>query len=302
MNRFKMGYTNNAKKSLQAQIQGVEGPPGPMGPAGPTGPSGPAGAGFTLSANGNFDIQSKKLENVLPGTSNSDVVVKSQVVVVDGGGNLDLKEQANILNSKQRNLSELKTHYDSLVSFEEVKQNFLSLKETFPIRATLDMNSNRILKLKDPTDGKEPATKDYADTKLALTGGTMTGSINMGTHEITNLANPTGNSNAATKSYVDGVDTSVRTKISQEVASIQTALNTKVDIGNMIDMQGSRITNLGAPAGFTDAATTQFVQNLLGNYLNLRGGTMSGQIDMANNKIVGLNTQKMLQMQQQENM
>ena len=267
MKRFKMGYTNKAKKSLQAQIQGDEGPPGPMGPAGPTGP---AGAGFTLSANGNFDIQSKKLENVFPGTSNSDAVVKSQLdqlkadsVQVDGSshmtgdldlrgnklilpgeinmnrkliknlgvdenddlsavnmatlkkhsaaiGDIDLQEKYNILNSKQRTLNELKTHYDSLVSFEEVKENFLSTQETFAMATTLDMNHNKIINLKDPVDGKEPATKDYADKKLALTGGRMTSSINMGTHEITNLAEPTGNSNAATKRYVDGVDTKVR--------------------------------------------------------------------------------------------
>ena len=238
MKPFKMGYTNKSKKSLQAQIQGVEGPPGP------TGPAGPAGAGFTLSADGNFDVQSKKLENVLPGTSNSDAVVKSQVVVVDGNGDLDLKEKANILNSKQRNLNELKTHYDSLVSYEEVKQNFLSRVETFAMGTTLDMNHNSILNLKDPLLGKEAATKDYADKKLALTGGRMSGTINMGTYEITNLAEPTGNSNAATKKYVDGVDTKVRNDMSQEVVQIQNLLDAKIDIGE-IDQKGQKIVNLG---------------------------------------------------------
>ena len=226
MRLFKMGYINKSKKTLQSGLQGVEGPPGPAGPA---------GVGFNLSASGNFDLQSKKLENVSAATSGSDAVVKSQVFVADGNGDLemnqkqiknlrtdetnnlsavnmvtlkrhsaavgdiDLQEKYNVLNSKQRNLNELKTHYDSLVSYEEVKQNFLSRVETFSMGTTLDMNHNSILNLKDPVDGKEPATKDYADKKLALTGGKMTGSINMGTHEITNLAEPTGNSNATTK-------------------------------------------------------------------------------------------------------
>ena len=173
-------------------------------------------------------------------------------------GDIDLQEKYNVLNSKQRTLNELKTHYDSLVSFEEVKQNFLSRVETFSMGTQLDMNHNSITNLKDPTLGKEAATKDYADKKLALTGGRMTNTINMGTHEITNLAEPTGNSNAATKRYVDGVDTKVRNQISQEVTQIQNLLDAKIDIGE-IDRKGQKITNLGEPTANSDAATKHFV-------------------------------------------
>ena len=287
-----MGYMNKTKKTLQSGVGGAEGPPGPPGPLGPTGP---AGVGFTLSATGNFDLQSKKLENVSAATNGDDAVVKSQVFVADGDGNLemnqkqiknlttdesvdscavnmltlkkhsaaagdiDLQEKYNVLNSKQRSLNELKTHYDSLVSFEEVKQNFLSRVETFSMGTTLDMNHNAILNLKDPKLGKEPATKDYADKKLALTGGRMTGVINMGTYEISNLAEPTGNNNAATKRYVDGVDTKVRNQISQEVATIQNSLATKIDIGE-IHQKGQKIVNLGEPTANSDAATKHFVE------------------------------------------
>ena len=79
------------------------------------------------------------------------------------------------------------------------------------------MNHNSITNLKDPQFGGEAATKDYADKKLALTGGRMTGSINMGNNEITNLAAPTGGSNASTKKYVDDLDTTLRGQITQEV-------------------------------------------------------------------------------------
>ena len=112
---------------------------------------------------------------------------------------IDLKELFNVVKSKQRSLNELKTHYDSLVSYEEVNENFLSRREEFPMETQLDMNHNSITNLKDPQFGGEAATKDYADKKLALTGGRMTGSINMGNNEITNLAAPTGGSNASTK-------------------------------------------------------------------------------------------------------
>ena len=98
----------------------------------------------------------------------------------------------------------------------------------------------------------------------------------------------TNDDDASNKKYVDDTDKKLRDQISQEVISIQNALDGKVDVGNMIDMKGERITNLGNPQTFTDAISANFVQNLLGNYLNTGGGTMSGQIDMGGNKIIGL--------------
>ena len=41
------------------------------------------------------------------------------------------------------------------------------------------------------------------DTRLALAGGTMAGSIDMATYKITNLGTPTASADAATKAYVD---------------------------------------------------------------------------------------------------
>ena len=139
---------------------------------------------------------------------------------------IDLKELFNVVQSKQRSLNELKTHYDSLVSFEEVKENFLSRQEEFPMETQLNMNHNSITNLKDPSFGKEAATKDYADEKLALTGGRMTGSINMGTHEITNLSTPTENSNATTKKCVDDIENNMLRDVALELVK-------KIDIGEI---------------------------------------------------------------------
>ena len=172
---------------------------------------------------------------------------------------IDLKELFNVVKSKQRSLNELKTHYDSLVSYEEVKENFLSRQEEFPMETQLDMNHNSITNLKDPQFGGEAATKSYADGKLALTGGRMTGSINMGNNEITNLAAPTGGSNASTKKYVDDLDTTLRGQITQEVFAIQGFLDKKIDIGE-IDQKNEKIINLGEPTSAKDAATKDFVE------------------------------------------
>ena len=177
-------------------------------------------------------------------------------------------------------MNELKAHYDSLVSFEEVNENFLSRQEEFPMQTQLNMNHNSITNLKDPQFGGEAATKSYADGKLALAGGTMTGSINMENNEITNLPTPTGNSNAATKKYVDDIETHLLSDVALELIK-------KIDIGE-IDMKGERIINLGNPLYSSDAINTSYLHSFMSAYLNTEGGTMSGQIDMNNNKIINL--------------
>ena len=131
---------------------------------------------------------------------------------------IDLKELFNVVQSKQRSLNELKTHYDSLVSYEEVNENFLSRQEEFPMQTQLNMNHNSITNLKDPEFGGEAATKTYVDssissvvsstagsiaTRLPLSGGTMTGPLDMGTKSISNLPTPTTSSEATSKQYVD---------------------------------------------------------------------------------------------------
>ena len=165
---------------------------------------------------------------------------------------IDLKELFNVIQSKQRSLNELKAHYDSLVSFEEVNENFLSRREEFPMETQLDMNHNSITNLKDPQFGGEAATKCYADKKLDLAGGTMTGSINMENNEITNLPTPTGNSNPATKKYVDDIESNMLRDVALELIK-------KIDIGE-IDQKNEKIINLGEPTSAKDAATKDFVE------------------------------------------
>ena len=143
---------------------------------------------------------------------------------------IDLKELFNVVKSKQRNLNELKTHYDSLVSFEEVNENFLSRKEEFPMETQLNMNHNSITNLKDPTFGGEAATKTYVDatsstivsstaasiaTKLDLSGGKMLGSIDMNKNKIINLPEPTEKNDAVNMEFLDSKIDDLNKKITK---------------------------------------------------------------------------------------
>jgi hypothetical protein len=69
----------------------------------------------------------------------------------------------------------------------------------------LSMATYKLTNLGTPTDGTDAVTKTYADGKLALTGGTMSGAIAMGTSKITGLGTPTDDADAANKGYVDAV-------------------------------------------------------------------------------------------------
>ena len=160
---------------------------------------------------------------------------------------IDLKELFNVVKSKQRSLNELKTHYDSLVSYEEVNENFLSRQEEFPMQTQLNMNHNSITNLKDPEFGGEAATKDYADKKLDLAGGTMTGELDMGEKRITNMAKPMKENDAATKKFV----------VNKTNKCLLLAGGTMT---GPINMGGKKVTNLGDPTAGEDAATKDFVE------------------------------------------
>ena len=169
---------------------------------------------------------------------------------------IDLKELFNVIQSKQRSLNELKAHYDSLVSFEEVNENFLSRQEEFPMQTQLNMNHNSITNLKDPQFGGEAATKKYvddietkllSDVALELIKKIDIGEIDMKGERIINLGNPLYSSDAINTSYLHNF--------------MSAYLNT--DGGTMegqIDMDNNKIINLPEPTSAKDAATKDFVE------------------------------------------
>ena len=100
----------------------------------------------------------------------------------------------------------------------------------------LSMATYKLTSLGTPTSGTDAATKDYADLKLALAGGTMSGDIAMGTSKITGLGTPTADTDAANKGYVDSVAQGLDTKASVVAATTVTGtLASAYDDGSVID-------------------------------------------------------------------
>ena len=161
---------------------------------------------------------------------------------------IDLKELFNVIQSKQRSLNELKTHYDSLVSFEEVNENFLSRQEEFPMQTQLNMNHNSITNLKDPEFGGEAATKSYADKKLDLAGGTMTGELDMGTKKIRNLGSPVSSTDAVSAKFLENFLTNY----------LHYSGGT---MSGQIDMNNNKIINLPEPTEDNDAVNMEFLDS-----------------------------------------
>lgn len=95
------------------------------------------------------------------------------------------------------------------------------------INGDLDMNagsSGTITNLPNPVNSGDASNKAYVDsqvaTRLALTGGTMTGVIAMSNNKVTGLATPTADQDAATKAYVDSVAQGIDAKASCAAATV----------------------------------------------------------------------------------
>ena len=63
------------------------------------------------------------------------------------------------------------------------------------------MGTNYIYNVKTPINNDQGVDKSYADTKLSLSGGLMTGNLDMNNNMIYNLAQPNGNDQPATKAF-----------------------------------------------------------------------------------------------------
>jgi hypothetical protein len=135
-----------------------------------------------------------------------------------------------------------------------------------------DMGNARITNLAEPTDPQDAATRAYVDASSGSFSGSYTDLSNIpttfppATHshtesEITDLTHYTDADIDGTEAAFTGWDTNASDDFDGAYSSLS---GTPAQIGDFGgDMGGARITNLGAPADATDAATRAYVDALL---------------------------------------
>jgi hypothetical protein len=131
----------------------------------------------------------------------------------------------------------------------------------FTPASNLSMATYKLTNLGTPTDGTDAVTKTYADSKLPLAGGTMTGAIAMGTNKVTGLGTPTDAADAATKQYVDDVAQGLNIHAASWAA---TTANLNATYNNGTSGVGATLTNAGTQAAFsTDGVSPSLNDRIL---------------------------------------
>ena len=142
---------------------------------------GAPGVGFSLTTDGNYDMNKKRLTNVGAPSANTDAATKKYVDDNSGGTPTTTR---------------------------------------LTVDSNIDMKDRyRILNLKHPVDSDEPATKQYSDSRFLDRNGsrTMIGNLSMNNNKIIKVGTPTANDDVATKKYVDDKSSGSLTSIHTEL-------------------------------------------------------------------------------------
>ena len=311
------------------------------------------GIGFKLTDMGDYDMQNKKLTNVKSGTDSNDAVNKSQL---DATTNLLHGSRAgDVVNDKAVIYSNTgAVHANSLYiedppdqgNSNEVRiitehQSYPNIHLNIPDLHNFDGHGGRPkselmvtsveqtvtgkkvfenIEVHDPTSNNQVANKSYADTKLSLTGGTMTGDlilphhnypipgntnkvinyesqreiflsrqesfpmqadINMNNNFIQNIATPTSSHQVTNKGYCD-YNFLNRQKGGVLMGPLSMNRNDLTGIPDAPKFGYSAVNKNYVDGKITKIDTTQFVKKV--------GDTMTGVLNMNGNKIKNVGT------------
>ena len=259
------------------------------------------GVGFKLTVTGDYDMQNKKLTNVKSGTNSNDAVNKSQL---DATTNLLHGSRAgDVVNDKAVIYSNTgAVHANSLYiedppdqgNSNEVRimtehQSYPNIHLNIPDLHNFDGHGGRPkselmvtsveqtvtgkkvfenIEVHDPTSNNQAANKSYADTKLSLTGGTMTGDLILPHH---NYPIP-GNTNKV-----------INYESQREIfLSRQESFSMQADI----NMNNNFIQNIATPTSSHQVTNKGYCDY---NFLNRQnGGVLMGPLSMNRNDLTGI--------------
>ena len=259
------------------------------------------GVGFKLTVAGDYDMQNKKLTNVKSGTDSNDAVNKSQL---DATTNLLHGSRAgDVVNDKAVIYSNTgAVHANSLYiedppdqgNGNEVRimtehQSYPNIHLNIPDLHNFDGHGGRPkselmvtsveqtvagkkvfenIEVHDPTSNNQAANKSYADTKLSLTGGTMTGDLILPHH---NYPIP-GNTNKV-----------INYESQREIfLSRQESFPMHADI----NMNNNFIQNIATPTSSHQVTNKGYCDY---NFLNRQsGGVLMGPLSMNRNDLTGI--------------
>ena len=239
---------------------------------------GSPGVGFSLTRDGNYDMNNKKLKNVGEWCSeSSDAVTKHQ----------------------------LETAINSKINTSPTTNIFVK-KDSPEVGADLDMKGFAVKKLKVTPGGDASATsRKYVDGKLdtkankndlniylKLDGSKqMSGNLQVNGKRITGLTNvPAYNGEATNKRYVD---TKLNDKANKSDLNDYLKLDVSEQMQGNLQMNNNRITNLPNPQHDDEPVTRKFLIStnsiFYNEFLDLDGNSkMRGNIQMNDNRITGL--------------
>ena len=167
--------------------------------------------------------------------------------------------------------------------YHEAFDAYLDLECKNGLHGNLNFNSNRILKIAEPTYDSDVTTKKYVDdvdaTLLKLDGTSeMEAPLNLGDFKIISLGEPERDTDATTKSYVDGEDVTFL-----KFDGTSRPMTGDLDLGN------NKISNVGVPVDNQDATTKNYVDDKDATFLKLDGSrSMQSDLNLDNHKITNL--------------
>ena len=206
---------------------------------------GAPGVGFNLTADGNYDMVSKKLTNVGTPPSNADAATEKYVDENSGGGtssnltidlDIDKNDTYHILNLP------IPTDADEPATKQYAVSHFLIRDGSHPMKGDVDMNNNHIRNLPNPTGMTQPTTLGYIHSNyLGIHGQQkMLGNLNMNNNRIFNLPLPNGPQQPTTLAFTD---------------LKYLHLDGTSRMGGDLNMNYKKIIHLLQPTSDTDAAT-----------------------------------------------